>query len=106
MALPRLHVWIFGEVLFASDLNAEFNNYTNNALTLISPLTGSLDVNGQDLTAIDEVAFSNAGAGASVAGRLRRNGTALTWHNGTSAVPVLTGTGGSGDTILVVQMFS
>ena len=43
MAISRVHTWSSGEVLTASDLNAEFNNVLNNALSLISPLTGSLD---------------------------------------------------------------
>src|SRR3990167_1176961 len=50
MALSRVKVWIAGEVLLASDQNGEFNNILNNALALISPLTGTLDVDGQRLT--------------------------------------------------------
>ena len=46
MALARIKTWI-AEILTAADLNAEFNNILNNALTLISPLTGSLDADGQ-----------------------------------------------------------
>ena len=45
MAISRVHTWSSGEVLTASDLNAEFNNFINNALALVSPLTGSLDFN-------------------------------------------------------------
>lgn len=48
MALGRVKTWI-AEVLTASDLNAEFNNLLNNALTLISPLTGTLDANGNEI---------------------------------------------------------
>jgi len=47
--LSRIKVWSAGEVLLASDLNGEYNNILNNALTLISPLTGSLDLNGNKL---------------------------------------------------------
>lgn len=36
-------------MLTASDLNAEFNNLLSNSLTLISPLTGALDLNGFEL---------------------------------------------------------
>lgn len=43
MALSRVKSWSSGEILTASDLNAEFNNVLNNALTLISPLTAALD---------------------------------------------------------------
>ena len=49
MALSRVKSWIAGEVLYASDLNGEFNNILNNALALISPLTGNLDVNSNQL---------------------------------------------------------
>lgn len=49
MALSRVKTWIAGEVLTASDLNAEFNNILNNADDLISPLPGTLDLNGNEL---------------------------------------------------------
>jgi hypothetical protein len=48
MALSRLKIWIV-ETLTHTDLNAEFNNILNNARDLISPLTGSLDMNGFEL---------------------------------------------------------
>lgn len=49
MALARVKSWVALEVLFAADLNGEFNNILNNALSLISPLTGNLDVNSNQL---------------------------------------------------------
>lgn len=49
MALARVKTWI-AEVLTAADLNAEFNNILNNALTLISPLTANLNCNLRQLT--------------------------------------------------------
>lgn len=49
MALARLKDWDSGEVLTASDLNAEINNILNNAISLLSPLTGTLDFNGKEL---------------------------------------------------------
>lgn len=49
MALARVKTWSAGEVLLASDLNSEFNNILNNARSLISPLTGSLDMDGFEL---------------------------------------------------------
>ena len=49
MSLSRTKTWIAGEVLTAADLNTEFNNILNNALSLISPLTGALDVDGKEL---------------------------------------------------------
>lgn len=73
----------------SSDLNAEFNNIINNALSLISPLTGALAAGGNDITGLDELAFDDASTNASAAGRLRRNSTALTWHDGTAARTVL-----------------
>ena len=50
MAIARIKNWIPGEVLFASDQNGEFNNIINNALALISPLTGTLDANNNPIT--------------------------------------------------------
>jgi len=85
MALSRVKTWGSGEVLTDTDLNGEFNNILNNPVALISPLTGNVDVDGQDLQDADEVEFRDAASNASAAGRLRRNGTRLTWHNGTAA---------------------
>lgn len=48
MALSRIKTWAAAEILTASDLNAEFNNILTNALTLISPLTGNLDLDGNE----------------------------------------------------------
>jgi len=45
MAITRIKTFITGEVLTASDLNSELDNPINNALSLISPLTGNLDFN-------------------------------------------------------------
>lgn len=50
MALSRVKSWIANEVLTAADLNAEFNNILNNALSLISPLTGNLNANLRSIT--------------------------------------------------------
>ena len=52
---------------------------------MISPLTASLDAGSFDITALDELHFTDAAAAASAAGRLRRNAANLTWHNGTAA---------------------
>lgn len=51
MALSRTKVWI-AEVLTYSDLNAEFNGILNNALSLISPLTGALAAGGFKITGL------------------------------------------------------
>jgi len=55
MALSRVKTWT-AEVLTASDLNAEFNNIINNGLSLVSPLTGTLDL---DNNRVDDI---NAGS--------------------------------------------
>lgn len=52
MAIARIKVWVAGEVLTASDLNGEFNNILNNALSLISPLTANLALGGFSLTGL------------------------------------------------------
>src|SRR3990167_8076265 len=64
MALSRTKVWV-AEVLTFADLNAEFNGILNNALSLISPLTGSLDIDGQTLT-LDAAAVTTAVSSAAV----------------------------------------
>ena len=51
MALSRIKVWVY-EKLLATDLNAEFNNLLNNALSLISPLTGNLDAGSNRIIAL------------------------------------------------------
>lgn len=106
MAVSAVKTWVALEALFADDLNAMNTNILNAGVALISPLTGDLDANGQDVTGLDELAFADAGGSPSAAGRLRRNGTDLEWHNGTVAAPLLTGTGGAGSIILVAQIFS
>ena len=50
MSLSRVKTWVAGEVLTASDLNAEFNNILTNPVSLISPLTAALDFDGYTLT--------------------------------------------------------
>jgi hypothetical protein len=46
MALSRVTNWTSGQTLTADALNAEFNNIINNAMTLVSPWTGPMDMNG------------------------------------------------------------
>lgn len=46
MAISRVKSWVSGEVLFASDLNAEFDNILNNATSLVSPWTANMDAGG------------------------------------------------------------
>jgi len=83
LALSRIKTWIAGEVLTASDLNAEYNNLLNNALTLISPLTGPLDIDGQTLT-LDAAAATQVVSSA-----------AVSWNFTSGAKTGTPGTGGS-----------
>lgn len=46
MAISRVKTWSNGEVLTHTDLNAEFDNILNNALSLVSPLTSDLAFGG------------------------------------------------------------
>jgi len=48
MAQPRVKTWV-KEVLTFADLNAEFNNILNNARDVVSPLTDTLEMNGNAL---------------------------------------------------------
>ena len=89
MALAVSKTYVAAEVLFASDLNLSLTTIHNNALALISPLTGNLDAGSNDITALDEVAFTDAATGATVAGRLRRNGLALNWHDGAGSAALM-----------------
>jgi len=59
MALSRIKTWALGEVLTSSDLNAEFNNIIDNALSLISPLTSDLAFGGNRLTGLSAGSVSN-----------------------------------------------
>lgn len=79
MAISRSTTWASGQVLTASALNGEFNNVIDNALALISPLTGALNANGNDITSVDEITMGNGAAVPTTSGGLRRNGNALTW---------------------------
>lgn len=86
--------WVALEVLTASDLNGEINNVLNNALALISPLTGTLDVNNQQLTNL-RLEVRTATATASISGRTYWQSTEGTVHVDTGTligrVPAITG---------------
>lgn len=49
MSISRVKTWISGEVLTASDLNAEVNNILNNPVDLWSPAAKAADMNGFEL---------------------------------------------------------
>ena len=84
MAISRVTTWAVGDVLRASALNGELNNILDNALALISPLTGSLNVNAQVLAnaIVEFESYTAAGLpAAAAAGRVVRqsNGTRGLW---------------------------
>src|SRR3990167_6871886 len=79
MALSALKTFIAGEILYASDLNSLNTNILNNALALTPPLRGSRDAGSFDITALDELAFTDAAANPTASGRLRRNGGRMVW---------------------------
>ena len=60
MALSRVKTWTT-EILQFADLNAEFDNILNNALSLISPLTADLDCGGFRLTTISKGSEASPG---------------------------------------------
>ena len=94
MALSRVTTWNSGDVLTAAALNGEFNNVLNNALTLISPLTGNLDVNLKQLLNVALEPRASAPT-AGTAGRVSFNTveTQLNVDDATNIrrVPTLTG---------------
>ena len=49
MALSRVKTWAAGEVLTATDLNAEFNSILNNPVDLFSPAAKAVDMDGNEL---------------------------------------------------------
>lgn len=70
MALARVHTWAAGEVLLASDLNAEYNNLLNNAADLVSPFTKAISMGGFALNfdAANTIALTAATNGVSLTG--------------------------------------
>jgi hypothetical protein len=95
MALAAIKIWVPGEVLYASDLNAMNTNILNNGLALISPLTGNVDAGGYALTNTGSIIFRDAATVPSTLGQLQRNGTALQYYDGTTAHTLLTATAAS-----------
>lgn len=70
MAISRVHVWSPGEVLLATDLNAEYNNILTNAADLVSPFTKAVSMGGFPLyfDAANTIAFTAATNGVSLTG--------------------------------------
>ena len=52
MSLARVKNFVQGEVLTATDLNAEFNNILSNALALVSPLGADLAAGSHKITGL------------------------------------------------------
>lgn len=100
MALSRVKVW-GAERLYASDLNAEFNNIINNATSLISPLPGGLDWDGFVHTldaagATTAQSSSNTGwyfIAGTKAGTPGTTGYISTWNGGTYTDTATAGSG-------------
>lgn len=84
MSIARVKSWVSLEVLFANDLNNEFDNIINNGLALVSPLTGNLNVNNNQLVNA-KFEVKTATATASGAGRVY-------WQSTEGAIHVDTGT--------------
>ena len=61
MSISRVTTWSSGQVLTASALNGEFDNIINNALALVSPFTGNLNINGNVLQNISAGAVGSPG---------------------------------------------
>lgn len=101
MSLARVKTWILGEVLSASDLNAEFNNILDNATSLVSPVTANFDLDGYTL--IDAVykhtvqTFSASDATPAVSG-----GTVFKTANAVPTTITMFDSGVEGQTIWVV----
>ena len=54
MAIIRQKTWLDGEVLFAADLNTEFDEWVNNQESIGWPATSSRDFNAQSLILDDD----------------------------------------------------
>jgi fibronectin-binding autotransporter adhesin len=65
VAILRVKTWSAGEVLTASDLNAEFNNILNNPVALWSPAGAAVDFDGQTLT-LDAAAATTVASSSSL----------------------------------------
>ena len=87
MAVSRSKVWIAGEVLSASDLNAEFSNILDNGQSVGFPRTGSSDFDGNELI-LDADADTSITADTDDRIDFRLSGTDLFRMDGTVATPV------------------
>ena len=80
MALAAIKSWVSAEVLYASDLVAEFANIYTNPMSLISPLTANISAGGFDITSIGELAFGDEAANPTATHRWARSGDTLAYR--------------------------
>lgn len=86
MAITPFKTFAAGESLTASDLNSSFSAIINNALQLISPLTGNLDVDGNSLI-MDSDADSSIRSAADDQITMKLNNADLfVWSGSTASV--------------------
>ena len=62
MALSQLYTAITGDVITAARWNNEFGNIYSNSLSLISPLTGTLNANSNNISNVVNLAFAASGS--------------------------------------------
>lgn len=84
MSISPYKTFVSGEVLTASDLNASFTQITNNGRSLVSPLTGTLDMDGYELI-LDADADTSITADTDDRIDFKINGVDLFIFNGTTA---------------------
>lgn len=84
MSLARVKVWSPGDVLTASDLNSEFNNITNNPITLISPTTAPINFNLQAHTGLLPTVLSASSGSTGSLMAVTSSGAANWLANGTT----------------------
>lgn len=87
MAISRVKTWSDGQVLTASDLNAEFNNILNNPIDLWSPAAKAIDMNGFEII-LDADADTSITADTDDRLDVRLSGADLFRFDGTVSTPV------------------
>ena len=106
MALSAVKVWVAGEILFASDLNAEFSNVYSNGEDLGIPATKAHDMNGLELT-LDSDGDSGVIADTDDRIDLKLQGVDLFRFDGTTATSVngldFTASDAGNDVVIVAQ---
>ena len=78
MALSQLYTAITGDVITAARWNNEFGNIYSNSLSLISPLTGTLNANSNNITNVVNLSFAASG---SITGTCQVNTTTVGPHS-------------------------